>query len=406
MKILVLTSIYPSIEATKGTTPVVHYFCKEWVKQGHEVIVIHNDNKFLLFFYFLPAFIKRFITSRFGVILPNLAMRKNKVFKKNGVKIFRIPILKIVPFGKFSKYQLNYQIEKIQYFLEKEDFTPNVITGHWENPQIDLIFELKKQFSNVKTSIVVHTLGYLADNILRSKLLSFNSIGFRNKKLLNQFVENHTVKKKNLYVCPSGLPGDFFKSINYANIELKFESEVLTIVYVGIFQKRKFPESIVKAIYIAGKKINAKVDFIGEGNELNKVKKLVSEYKLNDKIIFHNRVSRDRVKEILIVSQVFVMISENEAFGLVYLEAMSCGCIVVASKNEGFDGIINDGFNGFLCKAGDNLELAQILLKIDKLGLEERIIISKNAIKTASVLTNEHVSKQYLKNILTESSNN
>ncbi len=36
------------------------------------------------------------------------------------------------------------------------------------------------------------------------------------------------------------------------------------------------------------------------------------------------------------------MISKNETCGLVYIEAMAVGCIMIASKNEGFDGIIND----------------------------------------------------------------
>jgi glycosyltransferase involved in cell wall biosynthesis len=404
MKILVLTSIYPNAESTKGTTPVVHYFCQEWVKQGHKVVVIHNDNKYLLFFYILPEFIKRYIESRFGVVLPNMATRKDKFFEKDGVLILRMPMLKIIPFGKFSKNRLNNQIKKINSFLDKENFKPDVITGHWENPQIDLIFKLKKRYCNVKTSLIVHTVGYLADKNMRNKLLSFDSIGFRNKKLLNNFEQNYLIETKNLYLCPSGLPNIFFESINYTNIEFKFKIEVLTIVYVGIFQKRKFPESIIKAVYSAKEEIDIKVDFIGEGNELKKVKKLVNEYKLDDKVVFHNRVSRDSVKEILLRNQVFVMISENEAFGLVYLEAMSCGCIVIASKNEGFDGIINDGFNGFLCKAGDDVELFQILLKIDKLSLEEKTLISKNAIDTASVLTNEYVSKQYLKNLLAESS--
>ena len=46
---------------------------------------------------------------------------------------------------------------------------------------------------------------------------------------------------------------------------------------------------------------------------------------------------------------VFVMISRNETFGLVYLEAMARGCITIASRNEGFDGVIEHGVNGFLC---------------------------------------------------------
>lgn len=407
MKILVLTSIYPSDESTKGTTPVVHYFCQEWVKQGHKVVVIHNDNKYLLFFYLLPSFIKRFISSRFGVILPNMAMRKDKIFEKDGVTVVRMPILKIIPFGKFSNYRLKRQVGKIDAFLTCNNFRPDVITGHWENPQIDLIFELRKKFVNVKTSLVVHTLRYLVDEEVRKKLVTFNSIGFRNDSLLKRFEGNYESIRNLLYVCPSGLDDDYYTSIDYTSVERKFGNNLLSIVYVGIFQKRKFPESIVEAIYKQRNDIpNVKVDFIGEGNEINKVKNLVDKYRLNNKVVFHNRVLRDRVREILEITQLFIMISENEAFGLVYLEAMACGCIVIASRNEGFDGIIKDGFNGFLCQAGNEIELADILLKIDNLGIEEKRFISKNAIKTSTLLTNEYVSKKYLKNINGDSSLN
>jgi glycosyltransferase involved in cell wall biosynthesis len=132
---------------------------------------------------------------------------------------------------------------------------------------------------------------------------------------------------------------------------------------------------------------------------LNKLKNLVDSYKFENKTMFHGRISRDKVKEVLEKTQVFVMISTNEAFGLVYLEAMACGCIVVASRDEGFDGIIKDGFNGFLCKAGDELELSKILSRINGLTINEKMIISMNAINTVAVLTNENVSKEYLKNI-------
>jgi glycosyltransferase involved in cell wall biosynthesis len=400
MKILVLTSIYPSNDATKGTTPVVHYFCNEWVKLGHEVLVVHNDNKYLLFFYLLPKFIKNFITSKFGVILPNIAMRKTKLFKMDNVKVLRMPILKIIPFGKFSNYQLNRQLDKIKIFLEEEDFIPDVITGHWENPQIDLIFELKKCYTYAKTSVVIHVTKYIDNIDLRTKILSFDSIGFRNKTLLNKFIEDYKIKYSNLYTCYSGLPENFFESINYDFVGSKFEEEILSIVYVGLFLKRKYPESLVKAVYYVKNRVNIRIDYVGEGNEQRNVKKLVEKLNLSEKVKFHNRINRDEVKNILVDSQVFIMISEDEAFGLVYLEAMACGCIVVASRNEGFDGIIEDGFNGFLCKAGDEEELSKIILKINSLSIKNKKLISKNAIKTASKLTNKKVSENYLENIL------
>jgi glycosyltransferase involved in cell wall biosynthesis len=400
MKILVLTSIYPNSESTLGTTPVVHYFCQEWVKQGHKVVVIHSDNKYLLFFYFLPEFVKRYVESRYGVVLPNMAMRKDKFFEKDGVKILRIPMLKIIPFGKFSKNRLNNQIKKINCFLDKEDFAPDVITGHWENPQIDLIFELKKRYCNVKTSVVIHVIKYLNDFSIRNKMMSFDSIGFRNKNLLNTCVEKYKINPSILYQCYSGLPEDFYKSINKNTVQRKFDDNVFSMAYTGLFLKRKYIESIIQSLNIIKDRINFTIDFIGEGDELSKMKNLIDSYKFEKKVLFHGRIPRDKVKEVLEKTQVFVMISINESFGLVYLEAMACGCIVVASRHEGFDGIIKDGINGFLCKAGDELELSQILLKINGLTTKEKKNISANAIDTVSVFTNENVSKEYLKNIM------
>ncbi len=135
-KILLLTSIYPSSDSTKGTTPVVHHFCKQWVKQGHQVVVIHNDNKYLLIFYFLPDFVKNYITSKYGVIFPNIKMRKSADVLRDNVRVFRRPMLKLIPFGLFSNYQLKKQLKEIKIILKNEDFIPDVITGHWENPQI------------------------------------------------------------------------------------------------------------------------------------------------------------------------------------------------------------------------------------------------------------------------------
>ncbi len=72
MKILVLTSVYPQPDDDKytGVTPVVHYYAKEWAKAGHDVLVIHNANKFILPVYLLPKSLKRKINSIMGIGLP------------------------------------------------------------------------------------------------------------------------------------------------------------------------------------------------------------------------------------------------------------------------------------------------------------------------------------------------
>ena len=93
------------------------------------------------------------------------------------------------------------------------------------------------------------------------------------------------------------------------------------------------------------------------------------------------------------------MISANETFGLVYLEAMSVGCITIASRNEGFDGIIKDGVNGFLCEAGNVNELQTIIDRIVEMTPEELQRISNNAIQTAQNMTDKIVAKQYIMNL-------
>jgi glycosyltransferase involved in cell wall biosynthesis len=90
------------------------------------------------------------------------------------------------------------------------------------------------------------------------------------------------------------------------------------------------------------------------------------------------------------------MIYRNETFGLVYLEAMARGCITIASRNEGFDGVIEHGVNGFLCKAGDSKELASIINQIRTMPSAELQRISHKAMQTAASLTDKKAAERYL----------
>lgn len=94
------------------------------------------------------------------------------------------------------------------------------------------------------------------------------------------------------------------------------------------------------------------------------------------------------------------MISKNESLGLVYLEAMAKGCITIGSRNEGIDGVIVDGLNGFLCEAGNHNELSGIINKINSLPRLEKSKISLNAIQTATNLTDYKVAENYIETVI------
>ena len=117
-------------------------------------------------------------------------------------------------------------------------------------------------------------------------------------------------------------------------------------------------------------------------------------------MVICGRIPRDEIKAKYDNADCMIMISRGEAYGLVYLEAMARGCITIASRGEGFDGVIEDGVNGFLCEAGNTQELANIIRKINALTSEERLAISEKAIETSRRLTDKNAADLYLNNLI------
>ena len=164
---------------------------------------------------------------------------------------------------------------------------------------------------------------------------------------------------------------------------------------------RKHVDTNIKAfaeVYKDDKK--AALDIIGGGQEKEELEKLTVSSGVSDKCHFRGTLSRQDVMQKMYDSHIFTMISSKETFGMVYIEAMLQGCIVVASKDGGFDGIIKNGANGFLCREGDEKELAGIYQHIMALSSKERNMIGQNAIDTALNFSERAVAERYLQNVV------
>ena len=79
---------------------------------------------------------------------------------------------------------------------------------------------------------------------------------------------------------------------------------------------------------------------------------------------------------------------------------MSRGCITIAGKGEGMEGIIEHGVNGFLCEPGNAEELASIIRHINSLSAEEKKAISDSAKETANDLSDYNVAKRYIDTVM------
>ena len=120
---------------------------------------------------------------------------------------------------------------------------------------------------------------------------------------------------------------------------------------------------------------------------------------MGDAVSFLGKIEREKIINWYDKSDCFVMISDHEVFGLVYLEAMSRGCITIAGNNGGMEGSIKSGENGFLCTPGNAEELASIINMINKMSAAEKKKISDNAKQTARDFSDWNAAELYLKNI-------
>lgn len=172
-----------------------------------------------------------------------------------------------------------------------------------------------------------------------------------------------------------------------------------TAMYAGKLIARKNVDLVIKAFALVHKNDSSKLLIVGDGAERPRLEELASRELGEDRCIFTGSVSRDAVIGYMAQSDLFVMPSVNETLGLVYLEAMSQGCIALGTVGEGIDGTIADGVNGLLVRPRVE-DLAGALARADALPEDKAAWISSNAIKTAKSLSCEAASRNYFDLIL------
>lgn len=399
MKILMLTSVYRDVSLGNRdtSTNIVNSFVKEWIKQGHEVIVIHNSHCYPRLIHELPASIKKYLAARMGYAISDYDGVKSKTYNENGVKIYRLPIKKYVPHSKPNNDVIKKQISKIISILKRENFNPDVITGHWASPQMEIISELKKIY-NCKTAVVLHGTGYINSPKFAAKtyLKNIDSLGARSLSQAKQ-IKDILQLDKLPFVCNSGVPDEYLKEYKL-NLDKYKNIKTWKISFVGRLVSYKNVDSTIKAL--SGiKDISWEFNIVGDGGCREELERLVKELNLSDKIHFLGHVPREQVMKILKDTHIFVMISTNEIFGLVYLEAMAASCLTIASKAGGVDGIIIDNDNGFLCHEADDNELKQILQYIMESDYKSLIQIVNHGYMTVQNYSDYKVAEKYLNDI-------
>lgn len=398
MKIAVLTPIYATTTTNDGATPVVHYFTREWVKMGHEVTVFHLEPKYPRIMYWVGNKFQHHLNTKLGMLVP-VEAPKDEDYKADGVTIYKRCLRKIIPHSRYSKKQLSKAFKIIEDEYSHSSL-PDWFLGHWDNPQLELLNMLKHKYGK-PTCLVLH--GNVFDferKYGKDGLLMFSNldaIGFRSKIGQLHFEQKYG-KHNNTFIASSGV-SDIFISTGFASKHIR-KQPIHNFIYVGSLIARKYPSLIIKALTSIYPDGNFMMTYIGDGAEKSTIEDEYRKAGSIGKIRFTGRIPREEIIEHLLQADVFIMISRSEIFGLVYLEAMALGLIPIGSKNEGIDGVIQHGQNGFLCEAGNLEELCTILQKIKTMPSEQIQQLSLNAQNTAIDYSDEGVAKKYLESLM------
>lgn len=136
------------------------------------------------------------------------------------------------------------------------------------------------------------------------------------------------------------------------------------LIHVSNLRKVKRIPDVIEVFQRVKKEIKAKLLIVGEGPEWENAKQLIQKYDLNGSVKNIGKVKN--LYSILCVSDLFLLPSEQESFGLAALEAMAASVPVISSNAGGIPEVNIDGETGFVCEIGDVDSMAEKALYILK----------------------------------------
>lgn len=353
MNILFITDLYP-VKNNEPTTPrTLSDFVSEWKKQGHKVDVIKPN-------FILNSFLRGkpfYKTDKY-----------NDIFNINYWTPFWFNVSKKLP--DLNKYDIIIAHMPSGILLADKLKLPFIAGVH--NSDLDILTKPLYKF---------HFKKRLETALKNAKAIACRSFVIKNK-LLKLYPEFQT----KTFVAPSGIDEKIIKNENFSK-KLNSPIKVLTCAH---FKKRKNIDKVINAC----KGLESfELTVIGDGKERKALEKI------DKSTTFLGRLPHNEVLKKMRESDIFVLPSIGETFGMVYLEAIASGCITICTINDGIDGIIQNGINGFLVEPNSK-SVKETLLNIKNLTPEELNCIRTNSFHTIQMYTSALCAEEYLQQIL------
>jgi len=283
---------------------------------------------------------------------------------KDGVEIYAINI----PLGRFPQKVLKFfgewGIKKLYQRIKMDHGEPDIIHAHFLGMG-EISLALKKMTESSKFVLTEHSSSMIQNtNDMESWIKeSAASIYSKYDKVIavSQTLANRMNSDfKANAICIPNMYDDkifHFKQDRVAISRFQF-------VFVGNLIKSKNPAFCIECFYDAFERVDFLtqrgekicLSIIGDGPERGACKNTIEKLGIGDKVKLSGRLKRSKIAEIMNESKCFVLPSEYETFGVVYIEAMACGLPVIATRCGGPESFVDES-NGILIPVDDESAL-------------------------------------------------
>lgn len=326
-----ILTISPSLKGKGGIATVVNSL-SSWYETFNHVPSTRSDNMLIMIPYFVTSILALFYYS---------IIKKTKIVHIHGAS-----------YGSFTRKRILIQIAK---FLHLK------VVYHMHGGGFEEFYKksnsrrtIEKTLNEVDIFITLTQEGY---NF-------FSSIIDPSKVI----IVNNSIKKNTNYIPI------------YRNTNKKIEA-----LFLGLISERKGIFDLIEVInkhrdFLA----NKFVLYVGGNGEVERLKKYIKENKLEDLIKYEGWVSGDKKAKLLELSDIYILPSYNESFGMSNLEAMTYGMPIISTKIGGIPEVVIDNLNGFLIEPGDHTALFEKIHffinnpnMIEIMGKESLIVATK-----------------------------
>ena len=301
------------------------------------------------------------------------------------------------PLFEYTPYELNLTSKLIDVVMHEK---LNVLHVHYAIPHASAAVNAKQILSTYGIDIPIITTLHGTDITLLGKDKSFKpvieyAINMSDVvTVVSEDLKRETLQHFNIEKEIKTIPNFIDVSLYQNRIDEKLRSnfakdQEFIITHISNFRKVKRVTDVVKIFDKVNEKIPSQLLMIGDGPERIQAEGLCRELGLENKVKFLGKLKV--IEKILAISDVFVLPSETESFGLVALEAMASKTPVISTNSGGISEVNIEGETGFLSNVGD----------IDKMAADMIVLLEDQELLTNFKMNAlEHAKSFSLANVL------